>query len=132
MSITRLEELKSLIVKLQADRQAHLAAIAEIDEAFGTLGIQAPVKKRGRQPGVLLAGVKKRRRRKFKTTGAESIMAFVKAAGKSGVTGAQIDKHWKSEGRSAGCYNTLWKLVHEKKIRRHKLKGEKGSVYTAV
>jgi hypothetical protein len=132
MSIGRLEELKSLIAKLQGDRQAHLDAIAQIDEAFATLGIKVQVEKRGRQRGAPLAGVKKRRRRrKFKITGAESIIGFVKAAGGKGVTGGQIVQHWRAEGRGASCYNMLGKLIKAKKIKRHKLKGQKGSAYTA-
>jgi hypothetical protein len=129
MSSTRLEELKSLISKLQADRQGHLGAIAEIDEAFATLGIQPEVKKkRGRKSGV---AKKTRTRGKFKTTATESILTFVKAAGSKGTTGAKIVQDWKAEGRKAGCYNALGKLIKEKKIKRQKLKGQKGSLYVA-
>ena len=131
MSITRLEELKSLIAKLQADRQAHLDAIAQIDAAFGGLGIEVQVKKPGRLRGAP-AGMKKRRlRRKFKTTGNESILSFVKAAGAKGASGAQIVQHWKAEGRGVGCYNLLGRLIKDKKIKRRKLKGQKGSQYVA-
>ena len=132
MSNTRLEELKSLIAKLQADREAHVEAIARIDEAFGTLGIQLPAKKGPRPRGTPTKAVTRRRRRKFKTTGNESILSFVKAAGPKGVTGGQIVQHWKAEGRGVGCYNLLGKLIKEKKIKKQKLKGEKGSLYVAA
>ena len=129
MSTTQLEELKSLIVKLQEDRQGHLDAIARIDEVFATLGIQPEVKKkRGRKPGVTKTT---KTRGKFKTTAKESVLTFVTAAGSNGVTGAQLVQHWKGEGRGAGCYNALGKLIKEKKIKKQKLKGQKGSLYMA-
>ena len=129
MSTTRLEELKSLIAKLQTDRQGHLDAIAQIDEAFATLGIQPEVKKRrGRKPGV---ATKTRTRGNFKITAKELILAFVKAAGANGTTGEKIAQYWKAEGRKAGCYNALGKLINDKKIKRQKLKGQKGSLYMA-
>lgn len=132
MSNTRLEELKSLIAKLQADREAHVEAIARIDEAFGTLGIQPPAKKgrRPRRPSTK-ASTRRRPRRKFKTTGNESILTFVRAAGPKGVSGAQLVQHWKAEGRGVGCYNLLGKLIKDKRIKRRKLKGQKGSLYVA-
>ena len=130
MSTTRLEELKSLISKLQTDRQGHLDAIAQIDEAFTALGIQPEVKKRrGRKPGV---AKKTRTRGKFKITAKELILSFVEAAGANGTTGAKIAQYWKAEGRKAGCYNALGKLINERKIKRQKLKGQKGSLYIAA
>jgi hypothetical protein len=56
-------------------------------------------------------------------------LTFVKAAGAKGVVGGQIAKHWKAEGRGAGLYSLLGQLVKTKKIKRQKLKGEKGSRY---
>jgi hypothetical protein len=132
MSMTKLEELKSLIARLQADRQAHVDAIAQIDQTFSTLGIQAQpqAKRRGRPSGASIAARKHRRpRRKFTTTGNESILSFVRAGGPKGVTGAQILQHWKAQGRGVGCYNLMGKLIKEKKIKRNKLKGERGSMY---
>jgi hypothetical protein len=133
MSIARLDELKSLIAKLQAERQGHVNAIEQIDQAFAGLGLHAAEpKKRGRRRGVShkTTGTRKPRG-KFKTTGAESILAFVKAAGAKGVVGGQIAKHWKAEGRGAGLYSLLGQLVKGKKIKRQKIKGQKGSMYTA-
>ena len=132
MSNTRLEELKSLIEKLQGERQGHLDAIARIDEVFAGLGIHAQAVKRGRPAGGAVKMVRRRRRRRtFKVTGADSILAFVKAAGAKGVTGGQIVRKWKAEGRAAGCYNMLGTLVRAKKIKRQHVKGSRGSVYTA-
>ena len=47
------------------------------------------------------------------------------------IHGAKIIQHWKGEGRGAGCYNALGKLIKEKKIKKQKLKGQKGSLYMA-
>jgi hypothetical protein len=130
MSNTKLEELKSLIAKLQADRQGHLDAIAHIDEAFEALGIQAQITKRPRKHGAPVKAVRRRRRRKFSVSGADSIVAFVKAAGGKGVSGGQVVRNWKAEGRGAGCYNMLGTLVRAKKIKRQHTKGSRGSMYT--
>ena len=45
MSKTRIDELQSLVKKLQADRNAHLDAITQIDAAFDALGILMPKKR---------------------------------------------------------------------------------------
>jgi hypothetical protein len=53
MSIAKLDELRSLVAKLQADREAHVDAIAQIDDAFAALGLHATQpKKRGRPASV--------------------------------------------------------------------------------
>ncbi len=143
MSKTAINNLQALVSKLQAQRQAYLDAIADIDEAFGSLGIN-PVKRRGRRRGAKKISAKKktgkrkvakkvRRRKKFKMTAAASVLAFVKKSGNKGVTGTQIAKHWNTAGRGSGCYNTLGKLVKAKKLKRHAIKGKKrGSLYMAA
>ncbi len=139
MSKTAINDLQSLIRKLQAERQAHLDAIADTDEAFRSLGIKPP-KRRGRPRGTKKATARKkagkkkvakkvRRRKKFKMSATASVLAFVKKAGKKGVPGAQISKYWKSQGRGAGCYNTIGMLVKAKKIKRMPIKGGQGSLY---
>ncbi len=133
MSKTRIDELQSLIKRLQADRNVHVDAIAQIDAAFGELGITPPkTKKRGR--GKKKAVAKKKtakatRRKKFKMTASALVLATIKKAGAKGATGGQIGKAWKAAGRPGDAYNTLGSLVKEKKIKRDKIKGSKGSVY---
>lgn len=138
MSKTRVNELQSLVAKLHADREGHLAAIAQIDAAFDALGIKMPKrKKRGRKPGKKKAvgkiakkkTAKKTKRKKFKTSANELVLATVKKGGAKGSTGAQISKAWKTAGRPGDAYNTLGVLFKEKKIKREKIKGAKGSVY---
>ena len=138
MSKTGIIGLQSLVAKLQAERAAHVDAIAEIDTAFAALGMKAP-KRRDRKPGrpkrkmVARRGKKKAakraKRRKFKTTANKLIITTIKRAGAKGATGAQINKAWKVAKRPGNAYTTLGLLVKGKKIKRRKVKGKKGSVY---
>ena len=141
MSKTGIIGLQSLVAKLQAERAAHVDAIAEIDSAFAELGMKAP-KRRGRKPGrpkkkmVARKGRKKAakraKRKKFKTTANELIITTIKRAGAKGATGAQINKAWKVVKKPGNAYTTLGLLVKAKKIKRRKVKGGKGSVYRVV
>ncbi len=144
MPKTPINDLQALIRKLQTERKAHLDAIADIDEAFGSLGIKPP-KRRGRPRRAKKAGRKKvgkrrvakktkkrRRRKKFKTTANELVLAVIKKAGAKGSTGAQISKAWRAARRPGDPYNTLGELSRAKKIKRRSLKGKRGSLYVAV
>ena len=135
--------LKGLVAKLQAEKQAFLDAIAEIDAIFGQFGVAIVGKKKRGRPrgskGKRASKVMKRKtvrrkgkRGKFATTGAESILAFVRKAGKSGAPGSEIADHWKSEGRGQGVYPILGQLVKGKQLKRKKIKGERGSRFWAA
>ena len=145
------KELAALITQLRQQRQEHLDAIDEIDATFRQFGISSSAKKRRGRPPRAMRGVgrmrkrvarkagrkptkkvRRKARRRFKITANESILRFVKAAGRKGITGAEIVKHWRSEGRGAGAYVTIGKLVKAKKLKRQKVKGAKGSRYTLV
>jgi len=140
-----------MINKLKAQRKKHADALRSVDAIFEKIGITTHLAeeedkpRRGRPPGKRGPGrlpkakstktaVKKGRRGrgKFKTSGNNSILAFVKKAGKKGVMGAEIGKHWKAEGRGAGVYVNVGKLVKAKKLKRENVKGERGSRYTVV
>ncbi len=138
MSKTRVNELQSLVAKLQADREGHLDAIAQIDAAFDALGITMPMrKKRGRKPGKKKAvgkiskkkTAKKTKLKKFKTSANELLLATIKKGGAKGSTSAQVNRAWKAAGRTGDAYNTLGILFKEKKIKRQNIKGAKGSLY---
>ena len=107
-------QLGALVSKLQEERRTHLNAIAVIDATFEQFGITvAAVKRRGRPartarvvPPVAAAkkaarkaskGRGKRGRVQYATTAEQSILSLVKAAGRQGVSGADIVKHWKAE-----------------------------------
>ena len=141
------KELATLINRLQSERQEHLDAIDEIDATFGQFGITVPAKKRRgrprktvrtarpakpRQAAKVAKKGKRKARRQFPMSGLDSVLAFVKKAGKKGVTTAEIVKHWKSDGRSGNGYKALGELVKAKKLKKEKIKGAKGSRYTAV
>lgn len=127
-------ELTSLVDKLRAERRKHEDAIAEIDRVFVDLGIaeDGTGGRRGRRKGAK-AGTRKGGRRKrgsFKQTAEESILTYVKKAGKP--TTAEVNKHWQAEGRGGKADNTLTKLVQAKKLKRVKDKNVRGSRYTVA
>ena len=129
-----IDELQSLVKKLQIERQAHIDAISAIDETFQALGITAETKKRGRRTGPgkkKIVARKKIKRQKYKTTAGELVLAVIKKAGSKGATGAQLAQAWKGAGRPGDAYNTLSALLKAKKIQsRQASKGRRGSVYT--
>jgi hypothetical protein len=146
------KELASLIATLQSERQEHVDAVAQIDATFQQFGITAaaPAKRRGRPRKTTAAAkpakaaksvgaapkavkkAKKGKRGSFAISGLDSILGFVKQAGKKGAKTGEIVKHWNSEGRSGDGYNTLGELVKAKKLKRENIEGERGSRYTAV
>jgi len=143
MSKSTVASLESLVRQLNAERQGHFDAISEIDAAFESLGMTPakPKKRKGRRGRPKGSGkkktakkktAKKAKRRKFKTTASELVLATVKKAGAKGVTGAQITKAWKAAKRPGDAYNTLGELTKAKKIKRTKVKGERGSRYMAA
>ena len=145
MSETAADQLAALISKLQAQRQQHEDAIANIDATFEQFGISAVPAKRlgrprkaaklGRSPKPAAEPAKKgkrKARRHFPVSGLDSILAFVKTAGKKGKTTAEIVKYWKAEGRSGDGYTALGELVTAKKLKREKIEGAQGSRYTVA
>lgn len=72
------------------------------------------------------AGKRRRGRGSFAETGEESILAFV---GYKDRTNADLREHWESTGRKGGPDNALGRLVAQKKLRRTKLVGQRGSRY---
>ena len=151
MSQTATDQLAALISKLQTQRQQHEDAIANIYATFEQFGIvAAPAKRRGRRRKNAKAGPrrivvanatqtatpikkgKRKARRQYAVSGLDSILAFVKTAGKEGVTTAEIVRYWKAEGRSGDGYTTLGELVTAKKLKREKIEGAKGSRYTVA
>ena len=126
-------ELARLITRLQQERQEHVEAIAKIDEAFSALGIEPRKSRRGRKPKLLAktagaAGKGKRRRRKFAQTSEQFIAGLLKG-GKKLSTG-DLNKEWSKSGRKNRADITLGKMVKEGKLKRHKIKGERGSMYS--
>ena len=135
---TTARELQAIIARLQNERQVHLDALADIDAVFAQFGITSQKKKRRGRPRKakkkVARRVAKRRKRqtKRKVSGPQSILNFVKRAGKRGVNGAEIVKRWNAEGRAGGAYTPISKLVKAKKLKRRAVKGERGSRYSVT
>ncbi|MEX0745709.1 MAG: hypothetical protein WD118_08905 [Phycisphaeraceae bacterium] len=141
-------ELSKLISHLRQERQSHVNAIADIDETFSRFGIEADgtagPARRGRpkksktkaatkKAATSKAGTKKpgrRKRRSFKKTAEESVVGFIKQHGKPNA--AEINSHWRTEGRGGKADNTLTKLVKEGKLKRVQVKDERGGRYQAA
>ena len=132
-------ELAGLIRRLQEERQKYADAIEAIDKTFAQFGIAAPGKARlGRPPKALtLTSAPKaaksggrRKRGSFTQTGEDSVFDFVKAKGP--VTAAEVNQHWSGEGRGGKADNALSKLVKTGRLKRNRVKGERGGTYSAA
>lgn len=139
-TLSAAEQLKRLIAQLQQEKQEHLDAIAEIDKAFaelssGTSTPATPKRGRPRRSDVTAIAPTKRtkgRRRgrgHYETTGTDSLLEFIRAAGPKGAATRDIVAHWKSEGRAGDGYPALALLGNAKKIRKEKMKNQRGSRY---
>jgi len=131
--------LTDRIQQLLDEREQHANAIAGIDKTLeqinGLLGGVKPGRKPGPKPAVMPSAVEQpakrgRRRQRFAISGEESVLAFVKEQGKP--TSQEIERQWKAEGRKGRAAKALSKLTREKKLKRTKLKGERGSRYSVV
>lgn len=70
----------------------------------------------------------RRPRGQFKQTGEEFVLGLVKA--NKSLTSSQINAAWKKAGRGGNADNTLYLAVAARKLKRAKIKGERGSVYS--
>lgn len=143
------QKLDAAIQTLLKQRQEQVKALEEIDATFRRLGFQAPQngdstsphrrghstapgKQSAPKPTTAKTSRRPKPRGSFKITGPETIIAFVKAAGKDGRTGSEIAAHWDAQGRGAGVYAILTQLVKAKKLKRQKLSGRQGSRFTVA
>src|SRR5690606_11498156 len=136
-------ELAKLVDELRAERQEHLEAIARIDEMFARFGIDAEPAgaaapaRRGRatkKKDVAARQARKsktkkatartqspasrgrRTRGQFAKTADESVLGFVKKHGNPNA--AEVNTHWRKEGRGGKADNTLTKLVKAGQLKR--------------
>ena len=132
-------DLVKTIKALQAERQRHVDAIAQIDATFKQYGISAqPRRRRGRPKGsggkkTAKKGrkkkvAKKKTRGSYKQTADQLILSMLK--GSKTLTTADINTRWKQARRGGKPDNTLTKLVKDKKLKREKIEGAKGSKYS--
>jgi len=71
----------------------------------------------------------RRKRKKYDQTAEQIVLGLVKG---KGATSAEINRAWKSAGRKGRADNTLNKMLKDGKLKRQKIKGAKGSNYTAA
>lgn len=129
------ETVAQRIRQLIEQRQQHADAIARIDSTLKRVGaaLANGIARRGRRPmsrSTMIAAQaptrkRSRRRRKFKTSAEESILAFVKEH--KNPTTQDLKKLWANEGRGGTADNALSKLVKEKKLKRTPLEDQRGS-----
>jgi len=142
------QEITRLVQTLQADRQKHVTAIAEIDAVFSSLGInaQAP-KRRGRKPGTKVNATpsatpsaaptpaktsgKKRRRSKSKD-GLTGEQFLYKILADGAISTADVNGQWISSGRNGRADVLLGQLVSAGKLKRKQVAGVRGSNYSVA
>lgn len=127
--------LARMIESLRSQRQDLLAKLKAIDSAFEELGINPDGARRGPGRPAAATGVKgrrggRRKRGRFDLSGEESVLNFVKKAGRPNA--AEVNKHWSGEGRGGKADNALGKLVRVGKLKRVEVKGERGARYVAA
>ena len=132
------QALAEKIHQLQEDREHHARAIAEIDgilariqEALAVLhdrqlgspdalGLPPPQLDEGERP--------RRRYQKLPQTGEESVLAFVRDHGSP--TTAEINDHWKAEGRPGVANPTVARLLKRGLLQRQNDPAVRGSRYS--
>ncbi|MCC7409413.1 MAG: hypothetical protein IT442_15220 [Phycisphaeraceae bacterium] len=134
--VTTAKELDQLISKLQAQRAGYVEEIEKIDAIFARYGIGGGVVRRGRGRPAKAAGAvvgrrgRRRKRGSFAKTGEQSILDFIKSHGKPST--ADVNVHWKKEGRGGKADNTLTRLVKEGRLKRVASKDVRGSRYAVA
>ena len=76
------------------------------------------------------AATKRGKRSEFKQSREEFILSLLK--GRKSLTSTEINAAWKKSGRAANADNTLSLMVKARKLKRTKMKGQKGSEYRAA
>lgn len=117
-----LEEISGLLgALLGGARPAGASAVSKAPQPKASVA-KAPIARPAASPA------KAGQRQKFAVSGDQSILNFVRRKGNP--TTAEIQAHWKSEGRGASADNSLSKLFREKKLKREPHKQGRGSRYT--
>jgi hypothetical protein len=125
------QALAEKIRQLQEDRGRHARAIAEIDEVLGRIqhalgglgGASAPVAGLDAPEGARV----RRRYQKLPQTGEESVLTFVREHGNPST--AEINDHWRGEGRPGVANPTVARLLKRGALRRENDPTVRGSRY---
>jgi hypothetical protein len=132
-------DLAEQIKRLEADRQRHAHAMAEIDQVLARINDALSAvrsipgldegEQSQRDTGNLVAEVfpQKRHRGRFNQTAIQSVLAFIRDRGNPST--AEINGHWRSEGRKGTVNVTLLKLLKDGLIHRVHDQTVRGSRY---
>jgi hypothetical protein len=135
------QALAEKIRLLQIDRQRHAQAIAEIDAVLSRIQ-QALAALQGRGSELVAStggsvlppvpeGERPRRRyQKLPQTGEESVLDFIRRHGKP--TTAEINEHWRSEGRPGVANPTVARLLKRGLLKRQNDPAVRGSRYSVA
>jgi hypothetical protein len=126
------------IRRLERDRQSHADAMAEIDRVLAR--IEATLKERRQASGLVEPGSSfadsttaeagltgRRRRGRFAKTALESVLDFIREKGDPST--AEINAHWRAEGRKGSVNVTLLKLLKQRMVHRKEDSSVRGSRY---
>jgi len=139
-------DLAAKIRQLQADRQRHAEAIAAIDRVLDRVGDALAVDRATAAAHAAEAGAHggnpaapptpeytrynvpaKRRRGKFAQTADKSVLEFIRRQGEPST--AEINAHWRAEGRLGTSNVTLLRLLKSGQVRRVEDPSVRGSRY---
>jgi hypothetical protein len=115
------EGLVARIDQLEADRRRHVEAMAEIDRVLAQIAeaVGKPVR-----------GVARPRRGRFPMSAERSVLAFIRDRGRPAT--AEVNAHWRADGRRGTANVTLLKLLKAGLIRRVIDPAIRGSRYVAA
>jgi hypothetical protein len=141
MSSQNTSDLARKIQQLQADRQHHVEAMAAIDRVLGTIDQalrgaipEDPPTTAGGGDGAAVhreaPATEPRRRGRFQLTGVDSVLDFIRR--QVDPSTAEINAHWRNEGRKGTANVTLLKLLKDGMIRREADPTIRGSRYRAA
>lgn len=137
--LSSIAKFARMIDDLKAERAKAMGRVQEIDAIFGQLGIGTPAAapvaapapaRRGRPVGSKSAAPRggRRKRGTFATTGEQSVLGYIKSHDRA--SAAEVNQHWRGEGRGGKADNTLTKLVKDGQLKRIEVKGERGGRYS--
>jgi len=139
------DALAEEIRRLQLDRRMHASAIGAIDAALEQINQtllsvrQAtgssdernatgnPAPSTGLTAETAVGSARPKTYRKFSRTGEQAILDLVRE--RSSATTAQINKHWRAEGRRGLANNAIGRLLKDGHLVRESIAGQRGSSY---
>lgn len=118
------DTLAGRIRSLQAERDRHAREIASIDQVLSKIGEVLRLGGAAKLPG---AEHVKRSKGRFALTAEQSVLQFIRE--KKNPSTADINGHWRSEGRKGTANVTILKLLKQNAIRRENDPHVRGSRY---